>query len=376
MIDEARLLRERLTDTLIKEGSLRSAPWQAAVEATPRHHFLRGGFFRRVEGAVPSAWTPVRADDPDWLAACYTDTSLVTQIAGTIVPDDIRGEILRLPTSSSTLPSLVVGMLEDLLVEDGARVLEVGTGTGYSTALLAHRLGDELVTSIEYDDDVATRASIALGQTGHHPDLVVGDGLNGYPANAPYDRLIATCGVHTIPSAWIEQVRPGGLILTTVGGWLGSSEIARLTVAEDGTASGPLLGGQISFMFARAHLPPTLGMLPDFSEGGGSERPTRVGGDVLRDWTARFVAQLAAPRAQHVTMVGDDGRTEQVVLDVASGAWALLYEKDGAWTVRQGGPTALWDAVEAHLDGWESAGSPPLKDFTVTVTGQGQTIHW
>ncbi|MER8002102.1 ATP-grasp peptide maturase system methyltransferase [Streptomyces sp. NPDC095613] len=371
MTDEHRL-RQQLITHLIDGGSLRTEPWKKAVEATPRHQFLRGGFFRPVEGSTPTAWAPVREGDPEWLASCYEDKSLVTQIAGTIVPDDIRGEILRLPTSSSTLPSLVVSMLEDLEVEDGMRVLEIGTGTGYSTALLSHRLGADAVTSIEYDQDVHTRASAALGQVDQYPDLVLGDGLDGYEENGPYDRIIATCGVHTVPQAWIDQVKPGGQILTTVGGWLGASELARLTVADDKTASGHFLGGQISFMLARPHLPPALGLLPDLSDG--PERTTHVGADVLHDWTTRFVAQTAASRTQHLTM-STDGRTEHVLLDVDAGSWAVLYEQDGGWTVRQGGDTALWDDIETHLDRWKAIGSPSLENFTITVTPEGQEVR-
>ncbi|MGW3683211.1 hypothetical protein [Streptomyces prasinus] len=150
--------RARLVERLTAGGSLRTGPWREAVSAVPRHAFLRGGFFREVDGSTPTAWTPVMPDDPRWPAACYDDVSLVTQIAGTVVPGDLRGEIMRAPTSSSTLPGLVVRMLEDLRVESGHRVLEIGTGTGYSTALLCHRLGDDAVTSAEIDEDVSTRA--------------------------------------------------------------------------------------------------------------------------------------------------------------------------------------------------------------------------
>ncbi|MER5840332.1 ATP-grasp peptide maturase system methyltransferase [Streptomyces prasinus] len=308
--------RARLVERLTADGHLRTGPWREAVSALPRHAFLRGGFFREVGGSTPTAWTPVMPDDPRWLESCYDDVSLVTQIAGTVVPGDLRGEIMRAPTSSSTLPGLVVRMLEDLRVESGHRVLEIGTGTGYSTALLCHRLGDDAVTSVEIDEDVSTRARNALGHCGFTPELIVGDGLAGHHAGAPYDRVIATCGLLTVPRALIEQTRPGGIVLVTLCGWLYSSELARLTVHQDGTASGRLLGGQVSFMLARPHLPPPLGLLPDLD--AGDERPAVLGPDALDDWTIRFVAQLVAPRAQYVILT-HDGRTEHLFLDVGTG---------------------------------------------------------
>ena len=372
MSDRA-LLHQQLIDTLTASGSLRPGPWKRAAESVPRHEFLRGGFFRRVEDAVPAAWAPVLEDGTGWLEACYADESLVTQIAGTVVPPDICGRIMREPTSSSTLPSLVLRMLEDLRVEDGSQVLEIGTGTGYSTAVLCRRLGEENVTSIEYDDDVAVRARAALGRLGMYPTLVTGDGLRGHGDGAPYDRVIATCAVRTVPSVWIEQTRPGGLLLTTIGGWLGASELARLTVHDDGTASGPLLGGQVSFMLARPQLPPPLGLLPDL--GAGKERAAVVGAGALDDWTARFVVQAAVPDTQRLTLVRD-GRQEHVLVDVESGSWAALYEENGRWTVRQDGSVALWDVAEEQLGRWRAAGTPALEEFTVTVTPDGQTCRW
>ncbi|MGW2353763.1 ATP-grasp peptide maturase system methyltransferase [Actinacidiphila glaucinigra] len=363
-------LRDQLLRHMTEQGTVRSPQWRDAVAATPRHEFLRGGYFRWVDGSSPTAWEPVMPDDPDWLAGCYSDVSLVTQIAGTVVPGDIRGQILRQPTSSSTFPGLVVRMLEDLDVVDGARVLEVGTGTGYSTALLCHRLGDERVTSVEVDASVSALAAAALAHVGHAPHLVVGDGLAGHKDGARYDRIIATCGVLTIPQEWIAQVAPGGTILATVCGWLYSSELARLTVQEDGSASGRLLGGQISFMLARPHVPPPLGMLPDTA--AGVERATSVGPDVLDDWTARFVAQVAAPRAQRVML----DTNEHLLLDVAAGTWALVYRQGQAWRVRQGGPARLWDDVESLIARWREAGAPDLEGFGLTVTADGEHRYW
>lgn len=372
MTEEAqlhRLLLDRLTST----GSLRTEPWKRAAAAVPRHEFLRGGFFRRAHGTDFTAWQPVRPGEPGWLEGCYTDESLVTQIAGTIVPADIRGRISREPTSSSTLPSLVLRMLEDLQAEDGHQVLEIGTGTGYSTALLCARLGEDNVTSIEYDPDVAAQARSALGHVGLYPTLITGDGLLGHSAGAPYDRVIATCSVRTVPAAWIEQTQPGGLILVTIGGWLGSSELARLTVRGDGTASGPLLGGGVNFMLARPHLPPPLGLLPDLEDG--KEGETTIGIEVLENWTSRFVVQLAVPDAQRLSLERD-GRTEDVLVDVETGSWAAVYQDGGRWLVRQGGPEPLWDAVEEAFRRWCAAGAPTLERFTITVSREGQTIHW
>ncbi|MDT0542501.1 ATP-grasp peptide maturase system methyltransferase [Streptomyces lonegramiae] len=371
---QANRLRAQLAKGLAQAGHLRTRQWREAVEAVPRHEFLRTGFFVREDGPGPTAWRPVMPDDDRWLERAYEDESLVTQIAGTILPRDIRGAIMRAPTSSSTMPSLVVRMLEELVVEDGNRVLEIGTGTGYSTALLCHRLGDDLVTSVEVDQEVSGRASTALAACTYDPELVVGDGLSGHKGGAPYDRTIATCGVLDIPWTWIEQTRSGGTVLATVCGWLYSSELARLTVHGDATATGRLLGGQVSFMLARPQLPPPLGLLPDFA--GGEERRAVLGPDALTaDWAARFVAQLAAPRAQQFSMA-DGGRSEHVLIDVGSGAWAVLREAGGGWTVRQGGPARIWDAVEEYVVRWRSDGAPGLERFEITVTPDGQSITW
>ncbi|MFF1507981.1 ATP-grasp peptide maturase system methyltransferase [Streptomyces sp. NPDC058326] len=372
-MSDDKTLREGLVDRLASGGQLRSPEWHRAVLDTPRHEFLRGGYFRRVDGAGPTGWEPVMPDDPAWLPATYEDDSLVTQIAGTITPADIQGRIFRPPTSSGTLPGLVVQMLEDLQVEEGMRVLEIGTGTGYSTALLCHRLGDDRVTSVEVDADVSARARAALGAVGHLPRLVVGDGLTGDPGGGRYDRIVATCGILAVPPAWLAQTRPGGQILATVCGWMYSSELARLTVGSDGTAHGRLLGGQVSFMLARPHLPPPLGVLPDLDDG--EERETVLGPDVLDNWTTRFVAQLAAPRAQLIRM-SLGGGARPVLLDVDAGSWVTLRRDGARWTVRQGGPDHLWSRIEDHVTRWRRSGSPALDRFRITVTPDGTAITW
>lgn len=370
-------LRHALADRLERDGHLRSAAWRSAVETVPRHEFVRA-YFRWSRGPQGTMWTPVvpgRNDADAWLEEAYTDNTLVTQLDGHVHPSDVDVPVQGNPTSSSTLPSLVVRMLQDLDPQDGDRVMEVGTGTGYSTSLLCERLGSKHVTSIEVDTAAAQSARAAITAAGYEPALINGDGLFGYSGNAPYDRLIATCSVRTVPVAWPEQVRTGGIIVTTVSGWLYGSGLVKLTVGDGGTAEGRFLPGTVSFMIARPHTAPPLSGVADLLGQDADERPARVGPEVLADWTPQFVAQLAVPGAQYVGMSTDGGPMLDHVVDLATGSFATLVPiGGGGFLVRQGGPLRLWDTVEEAISTWRDVGAPPQTEFGLTITPSRQRV--
>ncbi|MEU9896733.1 hypothetical protein AB0H67_24870 [Streptomyces phaeochromogenes] len=108
-------------------------------------------------------------------------------------------------------------------------------------------MGSENVTTVEVAAELAELAKARLRKAGWKPTVFATDRRAGHPAGAPYDRLIATCGFDGVPHAWIEQVRPGGVIVCPVG-W----GIVRLDVGGDGTASGRFLPSASYFMSVRA----------------------------------------------------------------------------------------------------------------------------
>ncbi|KJY41399.1 methyltransferase [Streptomyces sp. NRRL B-1568] len=365
-------LRRALADSTTADGSMTDPAWRAAIETVPREVFLGDAFFRMNHGERGTVWEPVRRtdlDEADWLRLVYTNDTWVTQVDG-VSATDASGPLYGTPTSSSTLPSLVVRMLEAAGIRDGERILEVGTGTGYSTAVLCHRLGEKNVVSIEYDPALAALAADRIHAAGYHPVLVTGDGLDGYEdeAETEYDRLLATCAVRTIPRSWIWQTRIGGTITCTLGGWMEAHGTVSLTVAEDGSAEGRFTGETISYMLARPHQrPPRSG----FYRHPGQARTTAVDPGVLQDWTGRFVAQLAAPSAE---LMGVRGSV--ALVDVATGSQAWTEADGDGWTVHQHGPLKLWDQVEGAITAWRDAGAPDQSRFGMTVTADHIQTVW
>ncbi|GAA3292759.1 ATP-grasp peptide maturase system methyltransferase [Streptomyces cinereospinus] len=371
-------LRRVLADHLTDGGVLKTPAWREAVESVPRELFLPS-FFKDEPGPNGiTQYVPVRQDTDrdERLALVYQNETLVTQLDGHLTADTADGPVTGFPTSSSTMPSTVVGMLESLDVDDGMKVLEIGTGTGYSTALLCHRLGEDNITSVEVDPAVSQRADAALETAGYSTWTVAGDGLLGHPHRAPYDRTIATCAVRRIPYAWVRQTKPGGVILATVGpsAWSYGTGLAKLTVKDDGTAEGRIIG-RTSFMPARAEAAvPLSGDLSARAAYADTERRSNLSPDILNDWVPAFLAQLAAPGTQLVRAVSESRETVYL-FDTAREAFAALTADGDDWNVRQGGPVAIWDAIENALTAWRDAGEPDITTVRMEVTPKAHA-YW
>lgn len=289
---EAAALRRALVSYLTQAGSLVTPEWREAFLSVPRHLFVPCFYQWRTDRYVlVSGRKPAHRDQ--WLRTIYDDTSLTTAV-----------DSVGAPMSSSTQPSVMAMMLEALtMTEHHHRVLEIGTGTGYNAALLCHRLDANGVTSIEVAQELLAPAKIRLAALGYTPSLAVADGVGGYAAKAPYDRLISTCRVAEIPAAWLTQLVPGAVVVASIG--IG---IARLVVTEPGFAIGRFLPAETRFLPMRA-MPsrdsparrssnatgvgdkndPAWNRVVQWWHGQGSPDPARLGITATKDGTSMWL---------------------------------------------------------------------------------------
>ncbi|RNL83982.1 ATP-grasp peptide maturase system methyltransferase [Halostreptopolyspora alba] len=378
--EEARRLASALADQLMAEGHLRTPGWRNAFAQVPRHVFVphAGVLETTAEG---SRYTLLSGDAPDqrdrWLRLVYSDTTLITQLAGHPIEEQVRDGVGRgQATSSSTAPSLMAWMLETLDASEGHQVLEIGTGSGYNAALLSHRLGDAHVVSVDIDAHLVSAARERLDRVGHTPELHVGDGREGYPDRAPYDRVIATCSLPYLPPAWVAQTRPGGLILANIAGPLAGAMLLA-EVSEGNVAQGRFLPRWAGFMWARPGFTKARDITAhDTSEGRYEVRTPRVDAEALRDRAFAFLAQLYLPQALPYWASDDDGFPITGLI-TPDGSWAEVSSPgDGvrAPRVEQGGPRRLWDTVETAHTFWDQYGRPDWSAFGVTATFQHQRV--
>jgi protein-L-isoaspartate(D-aspartate) O-methyltransferase len=261
----------------------------------------------------------------------------------------------------------MAAMLESWEVHEGNRVLEIGTGTGYNAALLSERLGDNQVVSIDIDPTLTRRAIRCLTSAGYHPTVATSDGINARAPGAPFDRLIATVAVSTLPPVWLNQIQPGGRILANLHSDLSGGALIRLTVNSDGSACGRFDPTPALFMPTRAQ-PPTnsatllKAALRDMAPATTGRHQLDPG--ILNNQEFLFFAALLLPDVSCMGFAPTDGESQE---------WLLA--RDGSWAyctisgiTRQAGNRTLWNELEAIANQWQQLGQPARHRFGLTIT--------
>ncbi|KPI01843.1 protein-L-isoaspartate(D-aspartate) O-methyltransferase [Actinobacteria bacterium OK074] len=360
--DHAEALADRVTHT--------ASRWHGPVATTPRHLFVPRWWHRAPEG-----WTldDGEADPGQWLDAAYSDRTLVTRVgplhADHAKPDDHPA---GLPTSSSTLPSLVVRMFQHARLDDGHDLADIGTGSGYGAALAARRLGERHITSLDVDPYLVDAARDRLAETGLRPTVAAHDATAELPGT--FDRIVATVAVRPIPPTWLAALRPGGRLVTTIAG---TSLIITADKNDDGGATGRVEWDRAGFMHARHgdDYPPGIGNL--LQEARTRETTAELGTypvvDVANAWDLASMLDLTAPGIEHHYERSGEQRT--ALMAHADGSWARAVGRGHEQPeVHQGGPRRLWDLLSELRTYWLAEGELPVRGAKVFIGPDGTTV--
>jgi protein-L-isoaspartate O-methyltransferase len=356
-------LAGELVASLKQKGHLNDPRLRAAFAEIPRHHFVPEYLRLDIDPAgAAHVDGVVDRSAPEYLETIYSDQALMTQtkpVQGQ--PDSFVW------SSSSSMPSVMADMIEELQIHPGMTVLENGTGTGYNAAILCHLLGDAAVTTAEIDPDLLHAALVRLDDLGYRPTT--------RPQPQNYDRILSTHAVDNIPVTWIESGKPGAVILTDlrpasntqIGAW------AKLTIDEDGRgASGYLMPPRGYFMSARK--------VPEFADDGQNlpeltleehqrraqlmvTRVTDLSPEIFNDTAFGLYFWRRRPDIWSWFHAGE------IDLSTADGTWAQVRNT----TVSRIGDRDLWAEVEGVHRDWQTSGQPPITEWTIRVTVEGVT---
>jgi protein-L-isoaspartate O-methyltransferase len=376
--EESIPLRTRLAAALAGRGLLTDPAWRTALREVPRELFVPDTAWAVPDDPALAGFRIDRQRDPaGWMSAVYSDTSIVTQ-ADDGAADPAAGSGLF--SSSVSAPGVVIPFLELLSPRPGDRVLEIGTGSGWTACLLAWKTGGAgHVVSVEVDPEVSARAAASITRTPLRPRLITGDGLAGAPDDAPFDRVHITAGVAVPPMAWIRQARPGGTIVMPwqPGGPVGHK--LRLTVISHAKAAGTF-HGPASYMMIRSQRPNTRWNPHHASQAQASATrldPCAVA--AAGPGASLFIGARAPGTGWMLTAPDDHGRQSLLAWEhgSADGAWAACDYRPAAasFEVTQYGKRRLWDEIESAFLGWCALGQPAQDRFGLTVE-DGQTSLW
>ncbi|WP_432252277.1 protein-L-isoaspartate O-methyltransferase family protein [Streptomyces sp. HNM1019] len=354
---------QALAADLRAKNAIRSDAVAHAIEAVPRHLFIKGHYATGHHTAVD----PAQPTD-ELLDLAYADRGIMTHTPA----DDADG------FSSTSQPSIVAKMLEAARLRPGMRVLEVGAGTGWNAALIAH-ITSAQTNTVEASPLVAAEAREALARAGAQRVTVhTGDGYLGHRDSGPYDLIIVTCGITGISLAWLDQLSPHGTILAPIAHG-GLHPLTRIITSEGGptgqlvasadfmTATGPLYSGATPS-------PATCGQHfatpdPAVSRIGVVPADLDPRGSYVDLWM-----HLAARQAG-TTCAGAKDTSDYTGCAVVDDASAVFVQPGGLHLTP--GPEAelLADQVQQHVSEWDHNGRPELTAWQCSLVPAGDTDH-
>ncbi|WP_369265215.1 methyltransferase domain-containing protein [Streptomyces sp. R35] len=355
---------------LADEVTDRVSRWREPVAAVPRHELVPR-WWQQVAGEWVLRDGP--CDLEAWLAAAYCDTSLVTSI-GALHADHALGDEkpTGLPTSSATLPSLVVRFLRHARLTQGLDLLDLGTGAGGLAAYAAQRLGSRHVTSVDVDPYLTDAAAGRLARMGLYPQFFAMDATRAIPGT--YDRIIATVALEPgrglVPV--LRALRPGGRLVTTLAN---TSLILTAWKAENGGAVGQVERDWAGFMKTRHSTDYTPGPDALLAHARQAEGDEVTAGrypvlDVSAAWELRSMLEVTTPGVE--LHYEENGRRRTACLVHTDGSWARATAE---WLappeVHQGGPRRLWNELERIRNRLNAEGQLPLYGSRLEITPDG-----
>lgn len=383
--------RDAAITRLITSGVLTDPAWRDALRDLPRDRFVTtlyaptttaDGTPRWLRSAPTTAPDPAGGRvlaDPGWLRAVHGPDPLVVALSG---PDPWGRQK---PVSISPATATTVSMLQALAIHPGHRVLELGTGTGHTAALLAHRLGERNVTSVEIDPDLHHHAAHHLRAAGVHPALMLGDSAEHCDPDG-YDRVLVAHHVDALPPAWVTAVRPGGRLLLGLRGSLGAGHHALLHHQINAATGAPELTGRFLDWTAA---------LPDRRHPARRHmirRPLDPDPAPVRTASTRVpVDQLAAdtPLTMFCQLHLPPDTTHAVRVDAAGWHFSSLHAVDGSWAeishtivdrhgrheARWAGATNLPRLLDTAWEDFQDLAAPRWANLGLTATTRGTRLQ-